>query len=481
MSAPAPEPDWDNLVTLDFSGPRIGLDAAQAEALCAPVLVEGRVDFERLVLSTRAFSREAAAVVASIIPRLPRLCSLIFSDIIAGRKEEEALAVYRTLAGAFEGGRQVLEVDLSSNAMGQKGLVACGRILEGQAGLQRLMLRSNGISAETAQDLAWLLLRGPPTALRTLHTMDNMAGASGAIALADIVARSPHLRDFMFASSRGGPAGGVALARALAHTPALQRLCLRDNMLQAGTCAALAASLPGLPALRHLDLGDIQMGGPGLAALAEGLRAAPAAPHLTHLDVSCNDLQARDAAVLGALLPHLPALATLRAQENEFGSSGAVALGVGLLRRAAGAGGAAPLQELDLRSCRLGSAGAVAVVRAALAGVVGGASARRVDVSGNRVSQVGLARALAAVAAAGLPEAALVCGAGDEDEDEEETEEEGEGEGGAAQEQDLLLTVHTPVAAAERKAAVAPPRPSTVTSEDWDKARQAVQQGVLVL
>ena len=471
--------DWAGLVTLDLRGPRGALTAERAEALCAPVLAGGRADYERVVLSTWAFSREAAAVVARALARLPRLRSLVMADIIAGRPTAEGLAVYRELAAAFAGGKQLEEVDLSANAFPPQALVDCGRILADQPGLQRLYLCSNGISAETAQDLARLLLRGGgPTALRVLHTEDNMGGGPAAVAYADIVAHSPHLVDFKFASSRGSCEAGEALARAFARTPALQKLCLRDNSLQPATCAALAASLPSLPALTHLDLGDIAMQGAGLAALAHALRSgAPCRERLRFLDVSTNELEgARDAGVLGALVAELPALETLLAGDNAFGASGAAALGVGFLRRRRALAGAADaLATVDLCACELGSAGAVAVARAALGG--GGSRLTRLAISRNGVTPAGLARARSAVRDAGLAEGVLECAAGEEDDDAG-----GGGEPGGA-EADLALFADAAVPHWGRgaKPAEARPRPAAITQQDEAAAQAAMAKGALVL
>jgi Ran GTPase-activating protein 1 len=239
--APIPAAD-----TLACRGPRGGLDAARARELAAPALTGARTDFRRVVLSTWALSVGAAEVFAEALARLPRLESAVLADIIAGRPEAEGLAVYRAL-GAALAGVQLREIDLSDNAVGPKGVDACRAFLAGQAALPRLFFCNCGISAEAARSIADLLLFRTPTQLRTLHFHNNMSGNGGALAVADVVAASPHLADFRFGSSRGGNDGGVALAAALAAAGgSLRRVDLEDNTFGVRGARALGATLGAL-------------------------------------------------------------------------------------------------------------------------------------------------------------------------------------------------------------------------------------------
>lgn len=415
-------PDWQTLPTLDLRGPRGALTAAHARDLCSSVLTGGRVDYERVVFSTWALSGESAGVLGDVIRRLPRLRSLVLADIIAGRPDAEGIAVYRALASSMEG-RQVEEVDLSDNAMGLRGVDACGAILKGQANLQRLYFNNNGISAEAARGIADLLLFRLPTQLRVLHLSNNMSGGGGAIALADILSASPHLQDFKFESSRGTQEGGEAIARALAATPALAKLSLHDNLFGAPTAATLAVSLAPHPHLRHLDLGDIIMKDGGMAALVTAMPSWKCGPHLQLLDVADNELGVGGAKALGlALARFLPSLITLRAGGNEFGEEGGAALCAGLVGRKDGRSGSGvdPLADVLLNDCSLGSGVATEVVRVAVATLP---SLRTLNVTSNDWSAQGVAAARGIVAGAGLPPSTLV------DPVDGEGEEDGEGEG----------------------------------------------------
>jgi Ran GTPase-activating protein (RanGAP) involved in mRNA processing and transport len=120
-------------------------------------------DYTKIILSTWAFSVDAAEVFATAIARLPRLKVAVLADIIAGRPEAEGLRVYEVLASALRE-RQLEELDLSDNAVGTKGVHALRDLLSSQAGLQRLYFCNCGISAEAARSIQELLLPvGRPT------------------------------------------------------------------------------------------------------------------------------------------------------------------------------------------------------------------------------------------------------------------------------------------------------------------------------
>jgi Ran GTPase-activating protein 1 len=429
-------PDWLSLPTLDLRGPRGALTEAHARELVAPVMDGSNVGFERVVLSTWAFSEASAAVVGEALRRLPRLRSLVAADIIAGRPEAQGLAVYRALGAALRGAGVALEeLDLSDNAVGPKGVVACHELLAGNPALQRLYFKNCGISAEAARSIADEVLFRTPTQLRVLHLENNMSGGGGAIGIADVVAASPHLEDFMFASSRGTTEGGVALAGALRAAPGLRRLCLRDNSFGAPTLQALAAVLPCLPALEHLDVGDVLAKDAGAGALAAALARAPPAA-LRSLDVSENEVGPRGARALAAALRRLPALEAFSAHDNDFGGgAAAAAFGAALLARATPGKGrnADPLVRLNFSNCYLGCRAAVALALAAIAALP---NLQLLQLEGNGVTNQGWQRIRDAVAEAGLPaDAVSAVGEGEEGEGEEEQEEEeeGEGEGGGAE------------------------------------------------
>ena len=441
--------DWLPLPTLDIRGPRGALTEARALELAHPVLSGSSTHFERVILSTWAFSEASARVFGDVLRRLPNLRSLVAADIIAGRPEAEGLAVYRALGAALRG-VPLQEVDFSDNAMGPKGVAACHDLLSGNPALQRLYFVNCGVSAEAARSIADALLGSSggdaaATQLRVLHLENNMSGGGGAIAMADLLRASPHMEDFKFASSRGTGEGGAAIAAALGAGGggrALRRLCLHDNSFGGAAVQALASALREAPrALTHLDIGDVLARDAGLCAVSAALPAACGAS-LEVLDVSENEAGERGGVGLAYALQGLPALQVLSAQGNEFGEAGGLALARGLVgraevrRRRCGGEGADTLRVLNFSDCGMGSSAAVAIARAAISALPG---LQKLHLGGNEVSALGKKRIADAVRGAGLAAGTVDLGAvveveegggGEEEEEEEDlTIKEGWGAG----------------------------------------------------
>ena len=119
------------------------------------------------------------------------------SDVIAGRPEELALRVLTILCEALTE-RNLLTIDVSDNAMGEKGINACRAVLSRQTTLQSLSMCNDGLSAsamEAMRDLiladtaepvpgalssAAAALQVQTTQLRKLHFFNNMSGDGGA-------------------------------------------------------------------------------------------------------------------------------------------------------------------------------------------------------------------------------------------------------------------------------------------------------------
>jgi Ran GTPase-activating protein 1 len=424
-----------DLPTLDIRADRDVLQAAHASTLVAHITSGARRDYRRVILSNWAFTEEAAGVFADALAALPHLESAILADIIAGRMEAEGLAVYRKLGEALAT-KQLREVDMSDNAVGPKGLEACAAFLTNQAQLQRLFFNNCGISAEAARTIADMVLFRTPTALHTLHFWNNMSGNGGAVAIADIVAASPGLRDLRFASSRGGNAGGIALAKALRSATGIERIDVNDNTFGVPGSTALAQSVRFCASLVHLNVGDISMGDEGLAALASGLVRGPV-HSLAELNVSANEISAEGAKALARIVRRLTRLRVLRAEENELENTGAAYVARAITRRhvfRARAGipkaEADTLEEVNLADNMIRNHGGLELARAAAAHLP---RLRLLRLSGNELTTAGVERARAVLESAGL--AAALASMDDEEggddastEEEEEEDETGEEE-----------------------------------------------------
>jgi Ran GTPase-activating protein 1 len=196
----------------DISGGRRAfIEAEEAEELLKSLRKPN--SYTKICFSNRSFGLDAARVVEPILLSIKdQLTEVDLSDFVAGRPEDEALKVMNIFSSALEG--CVLGyLDLSNNAMGEKGVRAFTSLLRSQKNLEELYLMNDGISGEAARAVCELI---PSTEkLRVLQFHNNMTGDEGALAISEIVKHSPALEDFRCSSTRIGSEGGVTLAEAL--------------------------------------------------------------------------------------------------------------------------------------------------------------------------------------------------------------------------------------------------------------------------
>lgn len=86
----------------------------------------------QIKFSTRSFGIEAATVAANAIENVAgSLTHADISDIIAGRPEKQVLGALEIISKALSKAKLKL-LDLSDNALGQKGILACAAAFKDQ-------------------------------------------------------------------------------------------------------------------------------------------------------------------------------------------------------------------------------------------------------------------------------------------------------------------------------------------------------------
>eukprot|EP01036_Dinobryon_divergens_P059933 gene59933-79931_t len=126
-----------------------------------------------LRLSNKSFSDEAASFLASVIIPFNSLQVADISDIIAGRPEEEALRTLTSICNSLSG-KDLIELNVSDNALGSKGVESCRGVLTCKK-LERLFLCNNGLSAESAELISKILHDGGCPPLKLLNFYNNMS------------------------------------------------------------------------------------------------------------------------------------------------------------------------------------------------------------------------------------------------------------------------------------------------------------------
>ncbi|EOX94775.1 hypothetical protein QUC31_004675 [Theobroma cacao] len=360
----------------DISGGRRAfIDAEEAEDLLKPLRQPGN-SYTKICFSNRSFGLDAANVAAPILSSIKdQLTEVDLSDFIAGRPESEALEVMNIFSSVLEG-CHLRYLNLSNNALGEKGVRAFGALLKSQNNLEELYLMNDGISEEAARAVSELI---PSTEkLKVLQFHNNMTGDEGAIAISEILKRSCALEDFRCSSTRVGADGGVALAEALKTCTHLKKLDLRDNMFGVEAGVALSEALSLFANLTEVYLSFLNLEDEGAEALANALKES--APSLEVLEMAGNDITAKGAASLAACIASKQFLTKLNLAENELKDEGAI-----LIAKAIGEGHG-QLNEVDMSSNAIRRAGARLLAQV----VVKKPGFKLLNINGNFISDDGI-------------------------------------------------------------------------------------------
>lgn len=402
----------------DISGGRRAfIEAEEARELLKPLTEEGN-SYTKICFSNRSFGLDAARVVQPILESLKnQLTEVDLSDFIAGRPEDEAIEVMKIFSLALEG--CVLRyLNLSNNAMGEKGVRAFDALLKSQSNLEELYLMNDGISEEAAKAIAELI---PATDnLKILHFHNNMTGDQGAIAISEILKLSPELEDFRCSSTRVDSEGGIALAEALSTCTKLKKLDLRDNMFGVEAGLALSKSLEQFLGITEVYLSYLNLEDEGAVAIITALKES--APSLVVLEIAGNDITVKAAPAIAACIAVKKDLTKLSLAENELKDDGAVLIGKALEE------GHTQLKELDLSNNMIRRVGARCLAHAVVSNKP---NFVLLNINGNAVSDEGIDEVKDILKAAN--KSLDVLGPLDENDvdgegEDEDEEDEGEGE-----------------------------------------------------
>lgn len=103
--------------------------------ICDTVIVQ-------IKLSTKSFGIEAATVAARAIENVANsLTHADISDIIAGRPEKEVLGALQIISQSLAKAK-LKALDLSDNALGQKGIIACTQAFAQQVHIPEALCKS---------------------------------------------------------------------------------------------------------------------------------------------------------------------------------------------------------------------------------------------------------------------------------------------------------------------------------------------------
>ncbi|KAL8192059.1 hypothetical protein R6Q57_028180 [Mikania cordata] len=357
-------------------GRRAFIEADEARDLLKPLQESGN-KYTRICFSNRSFGLDAASVVVPILTSLKgQLTEVDLSDFIAGRSEEDALQVVKMFSSALEGSN-LRYLDISNNALGEKGVRAFSDLLKSQSNLEELYLLNDGISEEAAKAVVELI---PSTKkLKILHFHNNMTGDEGAIAISQLLKNSPILENFRCSSTRVGSEGGVALSEALATCTGLKKLDLRDNMFGVEVGIALSKTVSLFTNLTEIYLSYLNLENEGTLVLVNALKDS--AQFLEVLEMAGNEITADAASDLSDLIiAKKESLVKISLSENELKDDGVLVIAKALEEDFP------RLIEVDFSTNGIRRAGARVLAQV----VVGKSGFKLLNINGNYISDEGV-------------------------------------------------------------------------------------------
>ena len=285
-----PESLSDECRTFKLNLPgRTSITKEQAVDLFAPLATER---FETVEISGHCVTPPAAQVAANALSTLASkkcLRSLIISDCIAGLQVPEALSVLTALCDAVGKNWNGLRVvDLSSNALGSRGVAACVTVIRDQPQLEELILTNNGLAKTSTKLLRMHLCTRSQTSLKVFHCTLNCIESEGLKDITEIVKKSPNLEHLRLSSLRAGSDATSELCKALSNCASLRVLDLSDNGFNETGVDALSETLKYQKHLEALLIRDLSIDDDSLEQLLDAVSESGAP--LDTLDISGNDL-----------------------------------------------------------------------------------------------------------------------------------------------------------------------------------------------
>lgn len=352
------------------------LGSSRARELLTPLL-RPNAHYHTVKLGGASWGDRAALIAASALKNIARKDSLrvvSLADTIASLGEDEALKVLTSLCGALDACKKLKDIDMSNNALGERGVAACAPLLQGQKDLESISFCNNGLAPGAAKLIRTFLVAS--TRLKKVHFHNNLLETPGALQIAHLVTAAPQLEDLRFSSLRSGEAGSTALAKALEKTAELKYLDVSDNTFGDEAVDALAHALSKHGKLIYLNVKDLDLSVSQIRAILDAI-AKSKAP-IEHLDISSNENGDDFGTIIGKYIQKTPSLKKILLDDYDLDDVGVL----GMLKEVR-TGSKLALEDISVSGNTIHRSGAIGM--AALARRL--PNAKRINLSHNCVPQ----------------------------------------------------------------------------------------------
>ncbi|XP_076446452.1 ran GTPase-activating protein 1-like [Babylonia areolata] len=274
---------------------------------------------------------EAAEVMAKALEKHPEFERALWSDMFTGRLKTEIPPALKHLgASIMVAGCQLVELDLSDNAFGPRGIEGLVDLLKSSScyTLRELRLNNNGLGIGGGKMLSECLSEchkssvaaGTPLALRVFVSGRNRLENDGATALAAAFKVMGTLEELAMPQNGINLPGITALVEAIAVNTRLRVLNLNDNTFTEAGGVEMSKVLPKLPDLEQINFGDCLVRTGGAKALAQALRDGQ--HKLKELILSGNEIKQNGAVAITESMANKADLTLLDLNANQLGEGG---------------------------------------------------------------------------------------------------------------------------------------------------------------
>ncbi|XP_054719972.1 ran GTPase-activating protein 1-like [Uloborus diversus] len=274
---------------------------------------------------------DAAKAIAKALETQPKFRKALWKDMFTGRDKDEIPKALEYLSnGLMTSQARLVELDLSDNAFGPRGLVGLVKLLESPCcyTLQKLLLNNNGLGISGAKMLSKAMCNsiensrrdGSPLALKTFVCGRNRLENEGATAISKFLKQLGSLESVALPQNGIYFPGVKELAEAFSSNPNLRVINLEDNSLTEKGARFIASCLSSLHKIQMLNFGDCIIRNGGAFSLAAALKDS--CPDLRELYLGFNEIKTEGAKAIIDAVGNKENLGTLVLNGNQFGICG---------------------------------------------------------------------------------------------------------------------------------------------------------------
>lgn len=322
----AEKPLTTSEIDLSFEGQGLKLNSAEdAKAVVDKITA---TKFHTLTFSGNTVGIDAAGAIGKALESHSELKYVHWKDMFTGRMKTEIPPALKHLSkGMMAANVQLVELDLSDNALGPIGMEGIVDLLRSSAcfTLRELKLNNTGCGVTGGKLLAKTLLEchkasGGKLALTTFVLGRSRQENEGAKALAEVFKLMGSLEEVVMPQNGIFFEGITALADAFSNNPNLRILNMNDNTFTEKGAKALADALPKMQKLEVLNLGDCLLKTEGARLISYALKLGHDNLREWHMD--SNEIRLAGGFAIVEAIANKANIQKLVLDTNQFGAEG---------------------------------------------------------------------------------------------------------------------------------------------------------------